>query len=31
MLRAVLAAWLALASVWVGPVAQPTDVYNDTS
>ena len=31
MLRAALASLLALASVWVGPVAQPIDVYNDTS
>ena len=31
MLRAALASLLALASVWVGPVARPIDVYNDTS
>ena len=30
MLRAALASLLALASVWVGPVAQPIDEYNDT-
>ena len=30
MLRAALATWLALASVWEGPVARTTDVYNDT-
>ena len=30
MLRAALASLLALASVWVGPVALPIDEYNDT-